>query len=1006
MRLPKIRFSKRIRDRNLSRSLLVAGFILVSLVGPSTGHEGMLRRIASQCHAAERIFEATFSRSEDLNRDRWPDQWKRKTGRQHPAFVKMEIVTKATGAEDEIQAIRRSLAQWFVAIQQNRLPGDVFTEAVPDQVDRFLESTVFNPCFQIQMNGGSAQIDGPLVPVIPQQAYRLDARVACELRDPFETSISIVWLDASGEELGMITSDAVNQSCAWRQLHLDKIENIPEGSRFAKIRLNVEPKTTNAIVGTIQFDSIAFSRIPRLDLQMIPESRIVSVGETVSLRCKMDAIDDEASRFTLRVADHNGDVVWESDSPLRPSRLSPTAESDSLLVVGQQSGTLQTGTLQTDNPSKSSRTIEWKVRINQPGFYRFVVNASEGSPVKITKSTTAVAYIKSNQQNVRGISNRKLGWTMPSVGSDVTLNDLPPILGFSSVGRVKLSIWLAAPKTRAEQSIDWLNETLTAKNVDCCGVIAPEPGWLVAEKAAAGLADATNAAASLGKLVKYEASPKLHKSSYATSKLGLGQEGTQSEPLADILDDSRAFDKLFLPLWTKASLFLINYQVGWDNDLSLSENGRRKEILDKLSSQVRKYAPESQLIVPWDVLAVRPAREGKAAYSLNRLMYVSQPPLTATELTRVANDENQKGRSGSWVSMDPIDSRKYSTEDRIRDLLQRMIALHSSPLETGWISNPCDEAIGILDARGRPEELLLPFRTIAQSLDGAEDFYSFPMEQPVVANTLYRAGQLDNMVLWAYQPQWIDAQWGDRWTATDIWGRPVDVRRDAASAINAKQLYVGRWPIFVKDVDRNMIKWQTDVQIKNPIIENRVGQSDPILLSVRNPADKSVDGKLKIVSSSLFQSGVAEKDFSVEATVTKTIEVPILLRRDVSQSNEPIEIIFEQKGTPPVQFSVRKSLSLGLKNFQLETKSRFDDRGRLVIEMIMTNSSGQASSFDCTVHVPDRPRQRVQVINLQERATKSIILSDGAQYRGKSLLIRCEEIGTGRVLNQRVIIPN
>ncbi len=1001
MRLPKIRFSKRILDRILSRSTLIAGIILVSLVGPSTGRQGLLGRFPTQCQAAERIFEATFSRREDLNRDRWPDQWQRKTGRQHPAFVKMEIVTKAPGDEEEIQAIRRSLAQWFVAIQQNRLPGDVFTEAVPDQVDRFLESTVFNPCLQIQMNGGSAQVDGPLVPVIPQQAYRLDARVACELRDPFETTISIVWLDANGEELGMITSDAVDQSCAWREMHLDKIENIPEGSRFAKVRLKVDPTSTNSIVGTVQFDSIAFSRIPRLDLQMIPESRIVNVGDSVLLRCKMDAIDDEASRFNLRVVDHNGELVWESDSPLRESKLSPIPESTNL-----PSGEQQSGTVETDDPSKRSRTIEWKVPINQPGFYRFVVNASEGSPVRFTKSTTAIAYRKSTQQNVRGVSNRKLGWTMPTVGSEVTLNDLPSLLGFASVGRVKLSIWLAAPKTRAEQSIDWLTETLTAKNVDCCGVIAPEPPWLVAEKAAAGLAASSNTEASPSKLVKYEASPTFKTSSYATSRLGLSQEGNNTEPLADILDDSRAFDTMFLPLWTKASLFLINYQVGWDNDLSLAENGRRKEILDKLSSQVRKYAPESQLIVPWDVLAVRPEREGKGAYSLNRLMFVSEPPLTASELTIVANAENQKGRSGGWVSMDPIDSRRYSTEERIRDLLQRMIALHSSALETGWISNPCDEAIGILDARGRPEELLLPFRTIAQALDGAEDFYSFPMEQPYVANAMYRANQLDNMILWAYQPQWIDAQWGDRWTATDIWGRPVDIRRDPTSAINAKQLHVGRWPIFVKDVDRNMIKWQTDVKIKNPIIENRIGQSDPILLHVHNPADKSVDGKLKIVSSSLFQSGLAEKDFSIEATASKTIEVPILLRRDVSQSNEPIEVIFELRGTPPVQFSVRKSLSLGLKNFQLETQSRFDDRGRLIIEMTMTNTSGQASTFDCTVHVPDRPRQRVQVINLQDRATKSIVLSDGAQYRGKSLLIRCEEIGTGRVLNQRVSIPN
>ena len=987
--------------------MLVASIILVSLVGPSTGRGGLLRRIATQCEASERLFEANFSRREDLNRDRWPDQWQRKTGRQHPAFVKMEITTKAQGTEEEVQAIRRSLGQWFVAIQQNRLPGDVFTEAIPEQVDRFLESSVFNPCLEIQMNGGSAQVDGPVVPVVPLQAYRLDAQVACELRDSFEAKIALVWLNAGGEEIGVVSSEAINQSCTWRHLQLDKIENIPEGTRFAKVRLRVDPTSTNAIVGTAQFDSIVFSRIPRLDLEMIPESRIVAVGEEVTLRCKMDSIDNEANRFTLRVADHNGQIVWASDSPLSNSQIIIPPELKNLSDLDKQPASLQPATSQpatsqTADSSKRSRTIEWKVPLAQPGFYRFFVDALEGSPVRFTKSTTAIAYTKSNQPKVRGISNRKLGWTMPTVGSDVTLNDLPALLGFSSVGRVKLSIWLAAPKTRSEQSMDWLTETLTARNVDCCGVIAPEPAWLRAEKAAAGLSESTNPSSSAAKFAKYDPSPTAASPSYFSANRG----GISTEPLSEILDDTRAFDSMFLPLWTKASLFLINYQVGWDHDLSLADNGRRKEILDKLSSQVRKYAPESQIIVPWDALAVRPDREGKSAYSLNRLMFVSQPSLTGVELARLANDENQKSKSGNWVSLDPIDSKKYSTEDRIRDLLQRIIALHSSGLETGWISNPCDEAIGILDARGRPEELLLPFRTISQALDGADDFFSFPMDQPFVENTLYRANQSDHMVLWAYQPQWVNAQWGDRWSATDIWGRSVKIRRDEASSINAKQVYVDRWPVLVKDIDRDTIKWQMDVRIKNPIIENRIGQSDPILLSVNNPSDKLVEGKLKIVSAALFPNGVAEKDFVIESSTTKTIEVPIVLRRDVSQSSEPIEIVFKLNGTPPVQFSVRKSLSLGLKNFQLETQSRFDDQGRLIIEMTMTNSSGQASTFNCTVHVPDRPRQRIQVINLQERATKSIILPDGAQYRGKSLLIRCEEIGTGRILNQRVTIPN
>jgi len=900
----------------------------------------------------------------------------------------MEIVTQSLGAEEEeIRAIRRSLAQWYVAIQQSRLPGDVFTESVPEPVDNFLESTVFNPCLQIRMDGGSAKVDGPLIPVIPEQAYRLNGKVACDLKDPFEIKISILWLDASGEEIGEVSTDSIARTCNWQMLSLPNLANIPRDARFAKIRLQVSPKSKNSLFGTIRFDSISMDRIPRIDLQMIPKSRIVQEGETVTLQCKLDALDNQSNHIGLRVVDHNGIVAWKSNLKSASKNASKTALDDS---------------------SKKSRnipeTVEWKVPLNQAGFYRFHVETTEGSPIRLTKSTTAVAYSANQQAKLSSVANHKLGWSLPTTAVDLAVDDLPGLISFANVGRIKISIWLVLSNSPTKRSIDWLIETLSTRNIDCSGVITSEPQWRRVGKAT------QVKPRDLDLLVSSESksndAKRSNKAPSPSKRPIVSDSKTETiERLATILEDPQTLDTIFQPLWTRASLLLVNYQVGWDDDLSLAHNGTWKEVLQKLELQVRKFAPESQLIVPWAIIDLPPTKERSSLNPNNRLMLSSTPPLTGAEITQLIDNGSSKKLAGNWISLDPIDSSKYSIDDRVRDLVQRMIAVHASGLETGWISNPCSDRIGILDSQGGPEDLLLPLRMLSHTLTGAYDFISFHTDSPFIENAAFRSNKSDHMILWAYESKWINAQWGDQWTAVDIWGRPVPIRLDETSSIKAKQIEVGRWPIIVTNINRDIIKWQMEVTVENQIIENRVGQSDPILVAISNPSNKLVKGNIKIHAPDLIQGGIAEKKFSAIPNAQTVVDVPITLRRDVARSSEQVEIVVELDTTPPSRFSTRKPVSLGLKNFQLETKTRLDDRGRLVVELEMINSSGQQSSFDCTLHIPNKPRERIQVINLGERSTRSIVLPDASSYRGQSLLIRCEEIGTGRILNQRINVP-
>lgn len=977
-----------LTQQRTKRFLLSATLILAGLVGPSTGPGGRIGGIASVSLASEAIFRADFSSKEDLNRDRWPDLWQRRTDRQHPSFVKMEIITQSQVSDAEVQAIRRSLAQWYIGLQQSRLPGDVFAEAVPDSVDRFLESTVFNPCLEIRMDGGAAQVDGPSIPVVPEQAYRLTGNVSCELLDPFEVKISVVWLTASGEEISEVSSPSIETTSGWQTISLNSLESIPRDSKFAKIRLHVLPKSKKSLFGTIRFDSIQLNRIPRLDLQMIPKNRIVEEGESILLRCTLDAHDHESSNIGLTVVDHDGTVVWNSRA-----HTETLIERNSAIENGQSDQQAKTSYART-----SSRILEWKVPLLQSGFYRFHVATSAESSIRFAKSTTAIAYAKNSSPKLNTIANRKIGWSLPTAGIEIPLDELPQILSFASVGRIKVSIWLVMFKSSTQRPLEWLTESIATRNIDCSGVISAEPAWRRLDRTLEDEASAND------RLIKHDDSKTNNRirSADPTDKNATDVEA--SEHLAEIFENPKSLDTIFQPLWTKASLLLNNYQVGWDDDLSLSQNGKWRDVLTKLSLQVRRFAPESQLIAPWDMLDDPAAMENAKPRLVNRLMLVSTSSLTGDELTRF-NQNAGPNLVGSWVSMDPIDSYTYSMEDRLRDLVQRSIAIHASRLETGWISNPCSASIRILDAKGGPEDLLLPIRTLSQTLDNAEDFFSFPVDQPFVENAVFRSGSSEHMILWAYQPQWIDAQWGDHWLAFDIWGRPVPIRNDEKSSINSKQVQIGRWPVIVKNVDSEVIKWQVDVRVENPIIENRIGQSDPILVSIKNPSNKTMNGNLAILAANIFQGGLASKEFSIEPHSQKTISVPVTLRRDVSKSSEPVEIVIDLATQPVTKFSVRRTLSLGLKNFQLETQTRLDDRGRLVIEMEMTNTSGQPSTFDCTLHIPDRPRERIQIINLGERVTRSIVIPYSPAYRGQTLLIRCEEIGTGRILNQRVTMP-
>ncbi len=895
----------------------------------------MVTSMTACSHAQSKpAFAADFGYAEDTNRDGWPDVWRRHTDREHPRFTKMSITSRSEMAPEELQLIRRTLAQWMLAWKLRRLPGDVIPESIPRPIDAFLERTFADTCLEIVMNGRSARIESPSFPIDPRNAYRIQMQMMTEFIDPFVAQASIRWLDAAGSEIGEQMMEPISNSISWQLIRIKETNNIPSQASFAKIRISVTPLSSRSIQTIVRCDRIRVERIPRIELEVTPASRLVSVDEPFEVTCKLNEVVPTSVSVELVARDHEGTNVWQQTNALVPAAAS----------------------------SSETVTSSWKLKLEQPGFYTLAVRVLDDTSLQSHKETSVV--VSSRDKSMPFVVNPRIGWGFPSLGSSISISQIPPLLDFAHIGGLKFSVWLSEHVDSTNRSLGWLVESLATKKVKCVGVVAP-PG------------------------------PELQ------AKFP-DENGKQ---LATLLNFPQIWQPLFDPIWRRTSLFLTQYQIGWDNEVGLESHGSWQASVTALAKQIRTVGAEANLTLPWNALSEPPEKGFKnERVPWNRLFNVATPCLTEAELSAFSQQPTIDPKR-RWISLDPLDRNRYSLEDRVRDLSQRLVAVHQHQWEMAWVSDPTDPRFAVLDKFGGPDELLLPFERLALLLNNSQDFMPVRLNEHLTG-MLFRVANQDCLIAFATKPIEAGLYLGEQWSAVDVWGRAERFENRLVSNVSTRYLAVGKWPLILSNIDRMLAQWQVDVTVENPIIENRVGQSEPLRVRLRNPEPRAVGGKLEIVAPLLLQDESSSVQFDVPANSAATIEVPMRLRYDASQSLEPLDIVVTFNNSPDRQFVVQRQIQVGLKDFQLETQARIDSAGNVIIDLEILNLSDQVANFDCTLILPSRPREKFQIIRLEDRQYRPIVIADGSDMKGQSILLRCEEIRTGRVLNHRIEIKD
>lgn len=890
---------------------------------------------ASITHGGESsavVFRADFNRTEDVNADGWPDGWRRRTDREHPAYTTMQFGNRSPISAEELQAVRRSLTQWSLAWSLGKLPGDIVPESPPPAIDRFLEKTIADGCFEIRTNGGGAQIESPSFPVNAKNSYRVGADWSCEFANPYTAKLLIVWLDESETTLGEVELRSTSATIPWAVVTLDETQSIPPSTRFARIRLSIKPDSPKSIHSTVRLDRLCVERIPRVELIMNPELRIVPSGRAFQVQCHLNEIDPATTRIRLVAVDHNGVEAWKL--PFR--------------------------TPEREDASSERASLTWDASIPEPGFYRIEAQV-ECEGIARLKREISVAVLEKSRMEQKS-TNDRIGLSVPQLGNVIKPDRLPDLLDFTNAGAVKFSVWLSDDKSPHSRNMGWMVERLGVKGVQSVGVVDPPSAALQAQFP--------------------------------------DQNGSR---IATLLDFPKTWQPLLDPVWRKTTLYLTQYQIGWDDDTSMEGHSRRQANLAAVSKHLRTSGGEGKLTIPWGGLADPPTTKATSRNEeLARVLLRTEPGLTGAELDTYSRQPTTMPEH-NWLSLKPLNRSTYSLRDRVHDLAGRMVVAHMHRWETTWFSDIHDDATGIMQPNGGPSDLFLPTANLTAALSQSTDFQEVTLADNLTA-FLFRVGSTDRLLLLGNKADDVGLYLGNNWTAIDVWGRNVPIQDRTVSGIATRFIRLEDWPIIISNVDRSLIQWQQDVVIENSTIENRVGLSEPVRVKLFNPAGQHARGTLAIVAPSLLQDQRADTKFSVPSNKSATVEVPMKLRYDAGQNQEPIDIVVNLDDRPTRQFLVRRQLLVGLKDFQVESHIERDEYDNLSLTLEMFNLGLEVGSFECTLVIPGRRREKFQLLHIRDRAEKRMLIAGGAELRGQTLLLRCEEIGTTRVINHRIAI--
>jgi hypothetical protein len=820
----------------------------------------------------------------------------------------------------------------------------VFGPSLPQYVTVGIEpdkTATSGSCLTVNANGGGAHLQSPCAAVSQNYSYKVETRLRLMGLRYARAQVRLEFCDEDKNVLQTAAGEWFTKTNGWATSNIGPINPAHDKISLARVVLIVEPGSRADLTGSVALDQVWVGRLPKMTVKSNSPFNVYTDKDDIEVSCDLSGILDSDPDILFELLDASSQRL-EGNRVQLEGRLINEKRSKASEIV---------------EPAENQRaayagSTSWRPPIRKHGFYRVRVTM-ETAEGRLKQDIINIALAPPLSRAAKG----EFGWSLAGDDIPMAFDDLAKLLPRVAVHWVKLPVWYSQAEAGRGDDFVVFAEKLAAEDIEVVGVVDRPP-------ADSELAKRLSPDAAIAETISSDSSTWL--------------------PLLD-------------PVLTRLSLRVRWWQLGDDYDTSLSMAPNLEGDLGNLREKLFRFGQEVNLGVGW---AWSRVAAGNIPATWDFQQFSATPALTGQELGAYL-DLPARENIRRWVLIEPLSRRDYDLETRARDLVEQMIAGKIHGADAIFVAKPFDDDRGLMTNRGEPGQLLLPWRTTASLLSAARYLGSMPLPNGS-HNRLFQTPTGDVvMVLWSDEPTREIVHLGDDVRILDVWGR----ERRPEVTDEQQVLEVAPLPRFVVGVNPNIARWRMAAKFATEHVPSVFGETHKNEIRIQNTFPQGVGGTIELVAPEGWQISPGKIDFKLAAEESIARPFEIALPFDASSGTAPIRADFVVEADRQYRFSVYRTLTVGDGDVQLETNTRLEQDGSLVVEQRMINHGDELVDFKCLLYAPGRRRQRTQVFRLGNNPDVKIYhYPDGAQLLGAEFWLRAQEVDGSRVLNHRFVV--
>lgn len=964
--------------------------------------------------AGLRRFRWDFSRASDKDFGGWPDNWLRYDGPGYPNYVGIRIEARDPKLEEVVLPLDTAALNPWRKLRQ------IYPELSP--LPPSLADILVDRCLSIHLDGGLARVESPSLPANPtfQYQFSVDVRTQGLVHD--HVYAQIVFEDASGNELGIRETEHVTKSTDWTTLTLTDLLPPRRADRmYVRLMVVGGEDGLEDITGHVGFDNVMFRQYPQLKVATDNSLGVYLPNETVVVKSEMLGLSNEHTRLRLRLYNQHNKTLGTFTRAIDPveeaARLLAEEESekeqDNPGVQSESEEDAKPSNLKGVPPKKqiaglddsSSLHYRWDLNDLRPGFYRVAASMENDRGASLANETSFIVLGK--------ITNDPSEFGDPNETKESILG-LPSLATFQSESDVidPTPFGWTLPKSIMERHrTGKLSERELARWMQLIGIgWAKLPVWFGPEQP-----DHADAAALLGfRLRDRGIQPIGLLDQPPEDRLHAYQLRDKNDTrVANLLRDQSAWRPELEPLMNRMTMRIRLWQLGADDDHSFMGQSNIESTLEGISTGLQGFGQPIQTMIAWSWVDTPPATAGDSWRGLHRY---SKSPLTAAEMDAMLDREIQEREKAvvagmvasarppeTWLTINPVSRKKYDLDSRITDLVLRMAATRGHDVAAAFLSDPMNEEAAVLTRDGRPDELLLPFRTASLLLGHRNNAGSLRMQKGS-DNIIFRGDKDSVLMVWANTPTVEHMYLGENVYEVDVWGRRTPLNLVEHEGRRVQEISVGRVPKFLVGIDQSLADFRMSVRLDRTRIDALLGLQQPLGVQFRNPIGQSLAGEMAIVPPESWRLGEASKPWNLLPNESSKVDFGVTLENNATIGAYQLPLDFAFETMPPTVIRVHRMISIGPEGFDIRVTTRLIDDGqdgRLRVKIEMVNHTNRLTNFDCLLFA-GRDRQyerRVLVLPPRDTVSRNIDWPNGKELLGTRMWLRAIEQDGNRVIN-------